>query len=153
MGRSPRPRSRSPASTCSSAPTSTTRSRWLPVIRWPTEACSSSVRCGRDPPVTDARDALASGFAESWGRLVAGLIGWCGDWDLAEEDAQEAFAAAVTAWERDGVPAKPLPWLTTVARNRARDRLRRRTTEQVKLSLSAPESNDAVPATDDEDIP
>ena len=75
------------------------------------------------------RDAVALSFAESWGRLVAGLIGWCGDWDLAEECAAEAFAEAVPAWQRSGVPDSPLAWLTTVARNRARDRMRRRTTE------------------------
>ena len=45
-------------------------------------------------------DAVALSFSESWGRLVAGLIAWCGDWDLAEECAAEAFAEAVPAWER-----------------------------------------------------
>ncbi len=87
------------------------------------------------PPITEARDAVAASFDESWGRLVAGLIGWCGDWDLAEECAAEAYAEAVPAWERSGVPDSPLAWLTTVARNRARDRMRRRTTEAAKLDL------------------
>jgi RNA polymerase sigma-70 factor, ECF subfamily len=96
-------------------------------------------------------DAVARSFTESWGRLVAGLIGWCRDWDLAEECAQEAFAVAVTAWERDGVPAAPLAWLTTVARNRARDRIRRRTTEEAKLALATADQEEAAPA--DEDIP
>jgi RNA polymerase sigma-70 factor, ECF subfamily len=101
--------------------------------------------------MTEDDDAVARSFEESWGRLVAGLIGWCGDWDLAEECAQEAFTAAVVAWERDGVPTSPLAWLTTVARNRARDRLRRRTTEEAKLSLAHVDSDEAgVP---DEDIP
>jgi RNA polymerase sigma-70 factor, ECF subfamily len=100
-----------------------------------------------------ADDAVALTFSEGWGRLVAGLIAWCGDWDLAEECAQEAFAAAVVAWERDGVPASPLGWLTTVARNRARDRLRRRTTEGAKLALAgADEPDEEVPVAD-EDIP
>ena len=98
-------------------------------------------------------DAVALSFTESWGRLVAGLIGWCGDWDLAEECAQEAFAAAVTAWERDGVPAAPLAWLTTVARNRARDRMRRRTTEEAKLALATADQDETAPAVDDEEIP
>jgi RNA polymerase sigma-70 factor (ECF subfamily) len=98
-------------------------------------------------------DAVALTFTEGWGRLVAGLIGWCGDWDLAEECAQEAFAAAVVAWERDGVPAAPLGWLTTVARNRARDRLRRRTTEGAKLALAGADEPDAVTPDADEDIP
>jgi RNA polymerase sigma-70 factor (ECF subfamily) len=56
------------------------------------------------PGMGRSDDAVASSFTELWGRLVAGLIGWCGDWDLAEECAQEAFAAAVVAWERDGTP-------------------------------------------------
>jgi RNA polymerase sigma-70 factor, ECF subfamily len=97
-------------------------------------------------------DAVALSFTEGWGRLVAGLIAWCGDWDLAEECAQEAFAAAVVAWERDGVPAAPLAWLTTVARNRARDRMRRRTTEEAKLALAGDDTDD-VAAVADEDIP
>ena len=99
------------------------------------------------------RDAVALSFDQSWGRLVAGLIAWCGDWDLAEECAQEAFAAAVVAWERDGPPASPLAWLTTVARNRARDRLRRRTTESAKLDLAGADEPDEVAPADDEDIP
>jgi RNA polymerase sigma-70 factor (ECF subfamily) len=98
-------------------------------------------------------DAVALTFTEGWGRLVAGLIAWCGDWDLAEECAQEAFAAAVVAWERDGVPAAPLGWLTTVARNRARDRLRRRTTEGAKLALAGADEPDEVAPVADEDIP
>jgi RNA polymerase sigma-70 factor (ECF subfamily) len=97
-------------------------------------------------------DAVALSFTEGWGRLVAGLIAWCGDWDLAEDCAQEAFAAALVAWERDGVPASPLGWLTTVARNRARDRLRRRTTEGAKLALIGADDPDEVAPVADEDI-
>src|SRR3954454_16650654 len=98
-------------------------------------------------------DAVARSFTESWGRLVAGLIAWCGDWDLAEECAAESFAEAVPAWERAGVPEAPLAWLTTVARNRARDRLRRRTTEGSKLALAGARLDEAEPPADDEDIP
>jgi RNA polymerase sigma-70 factor (ECF subfamily) len=101
--------------------------------------------------MSSSDDAVALSFADSWGRLVAGLIGWCGDWDLAEECAAEAFAEALPAWERSGVPDSPLAWLTTVARNRARDRMRRRTTEDAKLALSSADATEAVP--DDEDIP
>ncbi|HEX4686278.1 MAG TPA: sigma-70 family RNA polymerase sigma factor [Nocardioides sp.] len=103
--------------------------------------------------MADSRDAVALSFAESWGRLVAGLIGWCGDWDLAEECAAEAFAAAVPVWERDGVPDAPLAWLTTVARNRARDRMRRRTTEEAKITLAVADASEEVAAVDEEDIP
>ena len=56
-----------------------------------------------------------------------------GDWDLAEECAQDAFAQALKTWPRDGVPRRPGAWLTTVARNRALDRLRRGAAEAVKL--------------------
>ncbi|HEX4470743.1 MAG TPA: sigma-70 family RNA polymerase sigma factor [Nocardioides sp.] len=104
-------------------------------------------------PVPPPVDEVASSFTESWGRLVAGLIGWCGDWDLAEECAAEAFAEAVPAWERSGVPDSPLAWLTTVARNRARDRIRRRTTEDAKLALAHADASDEVASADDEDIP
>ncbi|MGC4110570.1 MAG: sigma-70 family RNA polymerase sigma factor [Nocardioides sp.] len=102
--------------------------------------------------VPDSRDAVALSFERSWGRLVAGLIGWCGDWDLAEECAAEAFAEAVPAWERDGTPEAPLAWLTTVARNRARDRMRRRTTEAAKLTLATADATEETP-TEDDDIP
>ena len=95
---------------------------------------------------TRADEAVALSFEQSWGRLVAGLIGWCGDWDLAEECAQEAYATAVVAWARDGVPVAPLAWLTTVARNRARDRMRRRTTEDAKLGLAHADATDQVAA-------
>lgn len=88
----------------------------------------------------DARDAtaaaaaVADAFRDEWGQVVATLIGATGDWDLAEECAQDAFAAALARWERDGVPRRPGAWLTTVARNRARDRLRRAATEDRKLA-------------------
>jgi RNA polymerase sigma-70 factor (ECF subfamily) len=61
------------------------------------------------------------------------LIGMTGDWDLAEECAQDAFARAMKTWPRDGVPRRPGAWLTTVARNRAIDRLRRGAAEAAKL--------------------
>ncbi|HLI74332.1 MAG TPA: sigma-70 family RNA polymerase sigma factor, partial [Acidimicrobiales bacterium] len=77
--------------------------------------------------------AVAEAFAEEWGRVVATLIRVTGDWDLAEECAQDAFALAVQHWPRDGVPRNPGAWLTTAARNRAMDRLRRSATGAAKL--------------------
>jgi RNA polymerase sigma-70 factor, ECF subfamily len=77
--------------------------------------------------------AVEAVFREEWGRIVASLIATTGDWDLAEECAQDAFARALQVWVRDGVPARPGAWLTTVARNRAVDVLRRRANETVKL--------------------
>ena len=69
--------------------------------------------------------------------MVATLIRMTGDWDLAEECAQDAFAVALERWARDGVPLRPGAWLTTTARNRALDRLRRGATEAAKLREGA----------------
>lgn len=68
---------------------------------------------------------------------MASLIRMTRDWDLAEECAQDAFARALERWPRDGVPRSPGAWLTTTARNRALDRLRRGATEAAKLQESA----------------
>ncbi len=64
-------------------------------------------------------------FRDEWGRVLAALIGFLGDFDLAEEAAQDAFAIAAARWPRDGPPASPRAWLVTTARNRAIDRIRR----------------------------
>jgi RNA polymerase sigma-70 factor, ECF subfamily len=72
-----------------------------------------------------AEEAVATAFREEWGRIVATLIRVTGDWDLAEECTQEAFAVALSRWPPDGVPRNPGAWLTITARNRAFDRLRR----------------------------
>ena len=72
----------------------------------------------------DAQAAVAEAFREEWGRVLATLIRTTGDWDLAEECTQGAFERALETWPRDGVPRRPGAWLTTVARNLARDRLR-----------------------------
>ena len=69
--------------------------------------------------------AVAEAFQAEWGRVVATLVRLTGDWDLAEECAQDAFATALERWPRDGIPRRPGAWLTTVARNRALDRVRR----------------------------
>ena len=64
-------------------------------------------------------------FRREWGSAVAALARWSGDLTVAEDAVQEACAEALRTWPRDGVPASPGGWLVTVARNRARDRLRR----------------------------
>ncbi len=74
-------------------------------------------------------------FHEEWGRVLAALIGFLGDFDLAEEAAQEAFAAAAERWPRDGLPERPGAWLTATARNRAIDRIRRDRTLAAKSKL------------------
>jgi RNA polymerase sigma-70 factor, ECF subfamily len=83
--------------------------------------------------------------------VVATLIRMSGNWDLAEECAQDAFALALERWRRDGVPRNPGAWLTTTARNRALDRLRRRTTEAAKLQEAAFLSHTDEPDDDGDD--
>ena len=81
----------------------------------------------------DVETAVADAFRDEWGRVVATLIRVTGDWDLAEEFAQDAFTQALQRWPQDGIPRKPGAWLTTTARNRAIDRLRRDATGASKL--------------------
>lgn len=81
----------------------------------------------------DVEEAVAAAFREEWGQVVATLIRVTGDWDLAEECAQDAFAQALDRWRRDGIPRRPGAWLTTTARNRALDVLRREAVGAAKL--------------------
>jgi RNA polymerase sigma-70 factor (ECF subfamily) len=80
--------------------------------------------------VTSALDAV---YRSDWGRIVAALIRLFGDFDLAEEAAQEAFAAAVDQWPVSGVPEFPRAWIIQTARYKTIDRLRRQTSFQEKL--------------------
>jgi RNA polymerase sigma-70 factor (ECF subfamily) len=81
----------------------------------------------------DVRAALAEAYRGEWGVVFGTIVRLTGDWELAEDCAQEAFARALPAWERDGVPRRPGAWLVTAARHHALDVLRRRTTERGKL--------------------
>ncbi|MEW2164790.1 RNA polymerase sigma factor [Streptomyces sp. NPDC007084] len=81
----------------------------------------------------DVEKAVAAAFHEEWGQVVATLIRVTGDWDLAEECAQDAFTQALNRWRRDGVPRRPGAWLTTTARHRALDVLRREAVGARKL--------------------
>ena len=81
----------------------------------------------------DVEEAVAAAFRAEWGQVVATLIRVTGDWDLAEECAQDAFAQALDRWRRDGIPRRPGAWLTTTARNRALDVLRREAVGAAKL--------------------
>ena len=81
----------------------------------------------------DVEEAVAAAFREEWGQVVATLIRVTGDWDLAEECAQDAFTQALDRWRRDGIPRRPGAWLTTTARNRALDVLRREAVGAAKL--------------------
>jgi RNA polymerase sigma-70 factor (ECF subfamily) len=81
----------------------------------------------------DASSALDAVYRSDWGRIVAALIRLFGDFDAAEEAAQEAFAAAVDQWPRSGVPEFPRAWIIQTARHKAIDRMRRQSRFQEKL--------------------
>ncbi|HTU78360.1 MAG TPA: sigma-70 family RNA polymerase sigma factor [Solirubrobacteraceae bacterium] len=76
-------------------------------------------------PADRVAAAVARAFRDERAIVLATLIRQAGDFQLAEDAVQDAFEAAVTAWRRDGVPASPGAWITTAARRRAIDRLRR----------------------------
>ncbi|KUH80401.1 MULTISPECIES: RNA polymerase sigma factor [unclassified Mycobacterium] len=97
----------------------------------------------------DIRTAVDAAYRDEWGQVVATLIGLTGDWDLAEDCAQDAFAAALTTWPRDGVPHRPGAWLTTTARNRATDRLRRDAAGAAKLRQSVATQEPEAPPPDE----
>jgi len=78
-------------------------------------------------------DVIARVYREEWTRIVATLIRMTGDWDVAEEATADAFERAARRWETDGVPRNPGAWLTTVAKHRALDVLRRRGVELDKV--------------------
>jgi RNA polymerase sigma-70 factor (ECF subfamily) len=102
--------------------------------------------------VPDVEDSVARAFREEWGRVVATLIRVTGDWDLAEECAQDAFARALERWPVDGVPDNPGAWLTTTARHRAVDRLRRAASGAAKLKEVAAVAGPSDPERDESGI-
>ena len=108
---------------------------------------------------TDVKAAVDTAFRDEWGRVVATLIRTTGDWDLAEECAQDAFAMALQRWPKDGIPGRPGAWLTTAARNRAIDVLRRKAVGAAKLrevaAMSPSPEPDPVsdPETDHSGVP
>jgi len=103
-------------------------------------AWAARSRCVRSWSASPLIDQV---FRDEWGRVLATLVGDFGDFDLAEEAAQEAFAVAAERWTRDGTPDNPGAWLTTTARRRALDRIRRDRTlaEKTKL-LDLPEAKE-----------
>jgi len=87
--------------------------------------------------LADANAAVQAVYSSDWGRIVATLIRSFGDFDLAEESAQEAFAAAVDQWRDSGVPDSPPAWIIQTARHKAIDRIRRQTRFQEKVESYA----------------
>lgn len=107
-------------------------------------------------PKSDVAQAIAHTYRSEWGRIIAILIRLIGDFDIAEEAAQEAFAAAVNQWESGGIPDLPRAWIIRTARYKAIDRLRRKTRLTEKLEWYAasgliPSSEE--PSYDSDDIP
>jgi RNA polymerase sigma-70 factor (ECF subfamily) len=103
-------------------------------------------------------EALADAHRQEWAFVLAATVRVAGDLDVAEECAQEAYVDALQAWARSGVPDRPGAWLTTAARRRAVDRLRRETTLQRKLPLlvepvEAPSEPGEEPDDDTEAVP
>src|SRR6185312_15282131 len=158
MGRSRKRKNNSPGTTCSTAKTSMRRSSWRrfclrrsmarskygpssrcrgagsarPRARPHVEGSTMQNACHEENAVAAAIDSV---FREDGGRLTATLIRVFGDFDLAEDALQEAAAAALTHWSRDGVPGNPAGWLFTAARRSALDRVRRDATLSRKLQL------------------
>jgi len=97
------------------------------------------------------QSALRDAFRSEWAHVLAATIRVTHDIDLAEDSVQQAFTEALAAWSRDGVPRNPGAWLTTTAKRRAIDALRRNVTQQRKIPLliepERPFDEDANPAT------
>ena len=107
----------------------------------------------------DANVAIENVYRSDWGRIVAALIRLFGDFDLAEEVAQEAFAAAVDQWRSSGIPEFPRAWIIQAARHKAIDRIRRRTRFAEKLEsygaleMTRADLSDIEPEIDTGEIP
>src|SRR5262245_29114416 len=104
---------------------------------------------------TDFHATIDAVYRSDWGRTVATLIRLTGDFDVAEEAVQEAFAAAVDQWPASGVPDSPRAWILQTARHKAIDRIRRRARLEEKLKSIAPSEVQAVetPDVDANEIP
>jgi RNA polymerase sigma-70 factor, ECF subfamily len=85
--------------------------------------------------MTDVRTAVADAHRREWGTVLAATVRVARDLDLAEECVQEAYAAALERWESGGIPDNPAAWLTTTARRRAIDAIRREQTARARLPL------------------
>lgn len=86
-------------------------------------------------PTTTVEEAVADAHRREWATVLSATVSAARDFDLAEECVQEAYVEALEAWSRDGVPHRPGAWLTTVARRKALDALRREQTFRSKLPL------------------
>src|SRR5271154_4736800 len=131
---------------------------------WSSISESNGIRLDRQPAqkslelgmAQDVTSALEEVYRSDWGRIVAALIGLFGDFDAAEEAAQEAFAAAADQWPASGVPEFPRAWIIQTARHKAIDRMRRQGRFQEKLEsyvVSGLVRTSEEPNYDTEEIP
>jgi RNA polymerase sigma-70 factor (ECF subfamily) len=97
----------------------------------------------------NANAAVDAVYHSDWGRIVATLIGHFGDFEVAEDAAQEAFVAAVDQWRTDGVPEFPRAWIVQTAKHKAIDRLRRRT--RIKEKLESYAQSGLIPTVEEPD--
>ena len=88
----------------------------------------------------DATLAVEEVYRSDWGRIVASLIKQCDDFELAEDCAQEAFAAAIAQWPSAGVPEFPRAWIVQTGRHKLLDRLRRRKRFEAELEPETAET-------------
>jgi RNA polymerase sigma-70 factor (ECF subfamily) len=100
----------------------------------------------------DVQTAIDAVYRQEWGRIVATLIRVLGDFDLAEDAAQEAFAAAWQHWPVSGIPDAPRAWIILTARNKAIDRIRRRRLHEQKLEEYAADLVEQVDDGPDETV-
>jgi RNA polymerase sigma-70 factor (ECF subfamily) len=106
--------------------------------------------------LTNANVAVDAVYRADWGRIVATLIRQFGDFELAEDTAQEAFTAAVDQWRTEGIPDSPRAWIIQTAKHKAIDRLRRQTRLQQKLEADPDYASEPIvegPGLDFEEIP
>jgi RNA polymerase sigma-70 factor, ECF subfamily len=106
---------------------------------------------GREPGPA-VRSAVAQAHRREWALVLAATVRVTRDMDLAEECVQDAYVSALAAWTRSGVPANPAAWLTTTARRKALDALRRDKTLRAKLPLLIEPAGDPEPPVDGEDV-
>ena len=102
-------------------------------------------------------EAFARFYRDEFGRILATVIRSIGDFELAEDAVQEAFAAALEQWPRDGMPDNPRAWIVGVARNKAIDRMRRQSrfaerSDEVRRMIEA-EHASATPTMSDSAVP
>lgn len=99
----------------------------------PRKIDSPSEKILKSPVTPDISSAVEAVYRADWGKIVATLIKHLGDFDLAEESAQEGFAAAIAQWPASGIPDAPAAWIIQTARHKAIDRIRRQTLFTEKL--------------------